>query len=340
VIAVEHLSKRFGGHVAVNDLSFEVGKGEVLGFLGPNGAGKTTTMRMVTGYLPPSHGAVSIDGQDLVNQPIEAKRRLGYLPENPPLYPELTITQFLNFVADIKDVPRPRRSAAVDRAIDRVNLREVASKRIGTLSKGFKQRVGLAQAIVHEPAVLVLDEPTSSLDPKQRVEVRDLIVALRGEHTVVLSTHILPEVSEVTDRVIIINRGRVMAVDSPDNLSQRLRGREEITVEVGGASVDDLRSALLSVAGVGSMQIGEPAGAVVTAKIQSALGVDVRGNVARALAARWQLLALRSESLSLEEIFLKLTGESPGPESMTRSAGPGSRIPDPGSPIPNPGEAP
>ncbi len=312
MIAVEHLSKRFGAHVAVNDLSFDVAKGEVLGFLGPNGAGKTTTMRMVTGYLPPSHGSVSIDGQDLLRRPIDAKRRLGYLPENPPLYPELTIRQFLNFVADIKDVPRARRKAAVDRAIDRANLREVAAKRIDTLSKGFKQRVGLAQAIVHEPAVLILDEPTSSLDPKQRVEVRDLIVALRGEHTVVLSTHILPEVSEVTDRVVIINRGRVMAVDSPNNLSQRLRGREEVTVEVGGASVEDLRNALFSISGVDGVHVDDPAGAVVTAKIQSALGVDVRGEVARALAARWRLLALRSESLSLEEIFLKLTAdESP-----------------------------
>jgi ABC-2 type transport system ATP-binding protein len=313
VISVEHLSKRFGAQVAVNDLSFEVDKGEVLGFLGPNGAGKTTTMRMVTGYLPPSEGTVSIDGCDLLSHPIEAKRRLGYLPENPPLYPELTITQFLDFVADIKDVPRARRRAAVDRAIDRANLREVASKRIGTLSKGFKQRVGLAQAIVHEPAVLILDEPTSSLDPKQRVEVRDLIVALRGEHTVLLSTHILPEVSEVTDRVVIINRGRVMAVDSPNSLSQRLRGREDVTVEVGGASVEDVRAALLSIAGVDGVHVDKPGRAFVTARIQSALGIDVRGDVARVLSVRWQLLALRSESLSLEEIFLKLTGDETPP---------------------------
>jgi ABC-2 type transport system ATP-binding protein len=320
VIAVEHLSKRFGAHVAVDDLSFEVARGEVLGFLGPNGAGKTTTMRMVTGYMPPSRGSVSVDGQDLLRSPVEAKRRLGYLPETPPLYPELTIAQFLNFVADIKDVPRGRRRAAVDRAIDRASLRDVASKRIGTLSKGFKQRVGLAQAIVHEPPVLILDEPTSSLDPKQRVEVRDLIAALRGEHTVVLSTHILPEVSEVTDRVVIINRGRVMAVDSPNNLSQRLRGREEVTVEVAGASAGELRVALLAIAGVDGIDIHEPAGDVVTARVQSALGVDVRGEVARALAARWQLLALRSESLSLEEIFLKLTAEtiSEGQEGGTR----------------------
>ena len=192
VITVQHLTKRFGSHTAVDDLSFEVTRGEVLGFLGPNGAGKTTSMRMVTGYLPPSRGSVAIDGHDLLKRPIDAKRRIGYLPENPPLYPELTVRQFLGFVAEIKDVQRARRAAAVDRALQRANLGDVAGKRIGTLSKGFKQRVGLAQAIVHEPPVLVLDEPTSSLDPKQRVEVRDLIAALRGEHTVLLSTQILP----------------------------------------------------------------------------------------------------------------------------------------------------
>jgi ABC-2 type transport system ATP-binding protein len=319
VITVQHLTKRFGAHIAVNDLSFEVGAGEVLGFLGPNGAGKTTTMRMVTGYLPPSQGSVSIDGQDLLRHPIEAKRRLGYLPENPPLYPELTIRQFLNFVADIKDVPRSKRAASVARAIDRANLREVAGKRISTLSKGFKQRVGLAQAIVHEPPVLVLDEPTSSLDPKQRVEVRDLIVGLRGEHTVVLSTHILPEVSQVTDRVVIINRGRVMAVDRPDNLSQRLRGREEIVAEVGGATAADIHRAASAVAGVDAVVVDDAGAGVVTARISSALGIDVRGDVARALAARWQLLALRSESLSLEEIFLKLTEDrSPEPRAQSR----------------------
>lgn len=309
MISVQHLTKRFGSHAAVNDLSFEVGAGEVLGFLGPNGAGKTTTMRMVTGFLPPSTGAVVIDGCDLLRHPIDAKRRLGYLPENPPLYPELTVRQYLRFVAEIKDVPRARRRACVDRALDRANLREVAGKRISMLSKGFKQRVGLAQAIVHEPRVLVLDEPTSSLDPKQRVEVRDLIAGLRGDHTVVLSTHILPEVAEVTDRVVIINRGRVMAVDSPSQLSDRLRGREEITAEVCGADAPTIREAIAAVPGVTRVSV-EPNGRdALVARIESQLGTDVRADVARTLAARWRLVALRSESLSLEEIFLKLTEE-------------------------------
>jgi ABC-2 type transport system ATP-binding protein len=310
VISVQHLTKRFGSHVAVDDLSFEVAAGEVLGFLGPNGAGKTTTMRMVTGFLPPSRGTVVIDGCHLLQQPIEAKRRLGYLPENPPLYPELTVRQYLHFVAEIKDVPRVRRRACVDRAIDRANLREVAGKRIAALSKGFRQRVGLAQAIVHEPKVLILDEPTSSLDPKQRVEVRDLIAALRGEHTVVLSTHILPEVSQVTDRVVIINRGRVMAVDSPDNLAQRLRGREDLTVEVGGATAAAVREAISAVPGVTRVDVEAAGQDRVTARVQSDLGTDIRGDVARALATRWRLLGLRSETLSFEEIFLKLTGDS------------------------------
>jgi ABC-2 type transport system ATP-binding protein len=309
VISVQHLTKRFGSYVAVTDLSFEVAAGEVLGFLGPNGAGKTTTMRMVTGFLPPSRGSVALDGCDLLREPIEAKRRLGYLPENPPLYPELTVRQYLNFVAEIKDVPRARRRACVDRAIDRATLREVANKRVAALSKGFKQRVGLAQAIVHEPKVLILDEPTSSLDPKQRVEVRDLLVGLRGEHTIILSTHILPEVSQITDRVVIINRGKVMAVDSPKNLSQRLRGREEVLVEVGGADAQSLREVVAAVPGVARVDVDELDGERLGARIQSDLGTDVRGDVARVLAARWRLLSLRSESLSLEEIFLKLTGD-------------------------------
>jgi ABC-2 type transport system ATP-binding protein len=311
VICVQHLTKRFGSHTAVSDLSFEVAPGEVLGFLGPNGAGKTTTMRMVTGFLPPSAGSVIIDGCHMLRDPIRAKRRLGYLPEHPPVYPELTVRQYLQFVAEIKDVPRARRNACVDRAMERANVTDVAGKRIAALSKGFKQRVGLAQAIVHEPPVLILDEPTSSLDPKQRVEVRDLIARLRGEHTVVLSTHILPEVSQVTDRVVIINRGTVMAVDTPGNLSQRLRGREEVTLEVGGGDPHEVREAIASGPGVRSVTLEEAGSERVYARVHSDLGTDVRADVARVLAARWRLLALRSESLSLEEIFLALTDKAP-----------------------------
>ena len=335
MISVNHLTKRFGGHAAVSDLTFEVRRGEVLGFLGPNGAGKTTTMRMVTGYLPPSAGTVSIGGFDLLEHPLEVKRRIGYLPENPPLYPELTVRRYLEFVADIKDVPRLRRAAQVDRAIERAVLGEVRDKRIAKLSKGFRQRVGLAQAIVHEPPVLILDEPTSSLDPKQRAEVRELIAELRGEHTVILSTHILSEVSQIAERVIILNRGKVMAVDAPARLSERLRGHDIVTAEIQvpqdgatlpgltafakatavekpGPSLPDpataVREAMQSISGVRHVSIDAPAGQPLQVRVESDAGSDVRGDVAAVVAARgWRLLGLRVETLSLEEIFLKLT---------------------------------
>jgi ABC-2 type transport system ATP-binding protein len=309
VITVENLTKRFGRHVAVDNLTFTVQAGEVLGFLGPNGAGKTTTMRMVTGYSPPTSGRIAIDGLDLLRDPIAIKRRIGYLPENPPLYPELTVRRFLEFVADIKDVPRSRRAAQINQAITRANLGEVSGKRIGTLSKGFRQRVGLAQAIVHEPPVLILDEPTSSLDPKQRVEVRDLVAALRGRHTVLLSTHILPEVSQIADRVVIINRGKVMAVDTPANLSRRMRGGELVVVDVSGATADELRDVLARIHGVTQVSATEDGG-TVTARVEADPDLDVRAEIAAAVASRgWRLHGLRIETLSLEEVFLKLTQE-------------------------------
>lgn len=320
MIEVIDLVKRYGTFTAVDGLTLRVPKGTLYGFLGPNGAGKTTTMRMVTGYLPPSRGRVVIDGCDLLERPIEAKRRIGYLPEHPPVYPELTVRQYLEFVSDVKDVPRSRRRAAVARALDRTSLTDVAGRRISTLSKGFTQRVGLAQAIVHEPPVLFLDEPTSSLDPRQRVEVRDLIAKLRGEHTVVLSTHILPEASEATDRVVIVNGGRVMAIDSAANLSHRLQAREEITLEVGGASAADVRRALAGVPGVAAVQVNASGASLVTVHVASDRGVDVRSDVARVVAARWRLLALRSESLSLEDVFLKLTAGA-GADALPPASG-------------------
>lgn len=309
MIRVEHLTKRFGRHVAVDDLTFTVEPGEVLGFLGPNGAGKTTTMRMVTGYSPPTAGRITIDGLDLLRHPIAIKRRIGYLPENPPLYPELSVRRFLEFVADIKDVPREKRAGQIAQAITRANLGEVADKRIGTLSKGFRQRVGLAQAIVHEPPVLILDEPTSSLDPKQRVEVRDLVAALRGRHTVLLSTHILPEVSQIADRVVIINRGKVMAVDTPANLSRLMRGGELVIVDVAGATPAALQTLLAQIKGVTTVAATETAG-IVTGRVEADPGSDVRADVAAAVAARgWRLHGLRTEMLSLEDVFLTLTQE-------------------------------
>ena len=309
MIRVENLTKRFGRHVAVDNLTFTVEPGEVLGFLGPNGAGKTTTMRMVTGYSPPTAGRITIDGLDLLRNPIAIKRRIGYLPENPPLYPELTVRRFLEFVADIKDVPRSKRAGQIEQAIARTNLQEVADKRISALSKGFRQRVGLAQAIVHEPPLLILDEPTSSLDPKQRVEVRDLVAALRGRHTVLLSTHILPEVSQIADRVVIINRGKVMAVDTPANLSRRVQGGELVVVDVTGGTAEEVRALMLRIKGVTDVAVTE-ADAIVTARVEADAVSDVRAEIAAAIASRgWRLHGLRTEALSLEDVFLKLTHE-------------------------------
>jgi ABC-2 type transport system ATP-binding protein len=325
VISVTHLSKKYGAFVAVDDLSFDVKEGEVLGFLGPNGAGKTTTMRMLTGYLPPSNGRIRIGGFDLYDHPINAKRLIGYLPENPPLYPEMSVRRYLRYVAALKDVPANKVGSAVDRAIEKARLGEVAGKRIAKLSKGFKQRVGLAQAIVHEPRVLILDEPTSSLDPKQRAEVRELIANLKGDHTFILSTHILPEVSDVADRVFILNRGKVMAVDSPRNLSTRLQVREVVNVELtvpadapaptGGRQLDAVRLAFEGLGGTGHVEVSETEAGTIRARLESGLGVDVRANVADLVVGRgWKLLGLASESLSLEQIFLRLTGDQEGKE--------------------------
>ena len=317
MISVTHLSKKYGAFIAVNDLSFEVAPGEVLGFLGPNGAGKTTTMRMVTGFLPPSHGRIRIGGFDLYDDPVKAKRLIGYLPENPPIYPEMTVRRYLRYVAALKDVPRGRTAVAVDRAIDKAKLGEVANKRIGKLSKGFKQRVGLAQAIVHEPKVLILDEPTSSLDPKQRAEVRELIVGLKGDHTVVLSTHILPEVSEVADRVFIIDRGNVMAVDTPANLGARLSAGEVVKVDLalpGGQNADDalnaVRSAFATLQGARQADVSVSDAGIVLVRLHSDVGVDLRADAARLVVGHgWKLLGLATETLSLEQIFLQLTGD-------------------------------
>ncbi len=323
MISVSNLSKRFGQFVAVDNLSFEVQAGEVLGVLGPNGAGKTTTMRMVTGYVPPSAGRVRIGGHDLYDRPVAAKKLIGYLPENPPLYPEMTVGRYLRFVAALKDVPQARLTSAVGQALERTRLADVTDERIGTLSKGCRQRVGLAQALVHEPPVLVLDEPTSSLDPKQRAEVRELIKTLRGYHTVLVSTHILPEVGEVADRVVILNRGRVMAVDTPGNLASRLRAREVACVELvapdieSEASGDAVQRTCCGVPGVERVEIDRQSKpGLIVAHLESPAGVDVRSAAAEAIVRQgWRLLSLSGETLSLEDIFLALTADDATPEA-------------------------
>lgn len=323
MISVSNLSKRFGQFVAVDNLSFEVQPGEVLGVLGPNGAGKTTTMRMVTGYVPPSAGRVRIGGHDLYDRPVAAKKLIGYLPENPPLYPEMTVGRYLRFVAALKDVPQARLTSAVGQAVSRTKLADVTDERIGTLSKACRQRVGLAQALVHEPPVLILDEPTSSLDPKQRAEVRDLIKELRGFHTVLVSTHILPEVSDVADRVVIMNRGRAMAVDTPQNLSGRLRAREVARLELvapdieSEASGDAVQRICCGVPGVERVEIDRQSKpGLILAQLESSAGIDVRSAAAEAVVRQgWCLLSLSGETLSLEDIFLALAAEDAAPDA-------------------------
>ena len=313
MIEVQNLTKRYGPFTAVDDVSFRVEKGEILGFLGPNGAGKTTTMRILTGYMPPTDGKAIVAGYDVFDQPIEAKRRTGYLPEVPPLYPDMTVRDYLMFVARIKGVPRAERKSRVGAIMERTRVADVATRHCGKLSKGYKQRVGLAQAILHNPDVLILDEPTAGLDPKQIIETRQLIKELAGDHTIILSTHILPEVSQTCQRVVIINKGRVVAVDSPENLTARLRGSETIYLQVDGGGAD-VAGALQTVAGVTRVSAGQGApgatGGVMAFEVNSEHGRDVRRDLAATVVTRgWGLLEMRAMRMSLEEIFLHLTTE-------------------------------
>jgi ABC-2 type transport system ATP-binding protein len=310
LIEVEHLTKRYGDTVAVEDISFRVERGEILGFLGPNGAGKTTTMRILTGYLPATAGTVRVAGFDVAEQSLEARRRIGYLPEQPPLYPEMTVTGYLDFVARIKGVPAAERRSRVDAAIAMTHLGEYRRELIKRLSRGYRQRVGLAQALVHDPEVVILDEPTVGLDPKQIIEVRHLIKKLRGNHTVILSTHILPEVSMTCDRVIIINKGRIAAVDTPANLTAQLRGGNLVRLELRGDR-NGLEQTLRQIPGVRQVSIEAlPDGGRLRVAVETEPGSDLRSRIAAAVVGRgWELYELRAVSLTLEEIFLRLTTE-------------------------------
>jgi len=293
---------------AVDDVTFRVERGEILGFLGPNGAGKTTTMRVITGYMPPTEGRVIVAGFDVFDQPIEAKRRTGYLPETPPLYPDMTVREYLTFVARIKGVPAAERKARVEQVMKRVWVTDMASRHCGKLSKGYRQRVGLAQAVLHNPDVLVLDEPTAGLDPKQIIETRQLIKELAGDHTIILSTHILPEVSQTCQRVVIINRGRVVAVDTPENLTHRLRGAETMYVLVEAPV--DATPALQAVAGVTRVTVADRHDRAIGYEVQGVRDADIRRELARTVVAQqWGLLELRPLRMSLEEVFLQVTTE-------------------------------
>lgn len=316
MIEVVNLSKRYGPVTAVNDITFRVEAGEVLGFLGPNGAGKTTTMRVITGYIPASEGTVVVAGHDVFEQPIEAKRRTGYLPETPPLYPDMTVREYLTFVARIKGVPRSETGERVDGVMKRTWVTDMADRHCAKLSKGYRQRVGLAQAIIHNPDVLVLDEPTAGLDPKQIIETRQLIRELGGTHTIVLSTHILPEVSQTCQRVVIINKGRVVAVDTRENLTARLSGEVTIYVQVA-APGDDVQQRLQQVPGVTRVTVAESKDGLASFEVDSERGRDVRRELAATIVGSgWGLLELRPVRMSLEDIFLSLTTEETSEQSQ------------------------
>jgi ABC-2 type transport system ATP-binding protein len=317
VIEVEHLTKRYGRITAVDDVSFRVERGEILGFLGPNGAGKTTTMRVLTGFMPATEGRAAVAGFDVFTQPIEAKRRTGYLPESPPLYVDMTVREYLAFVASIKRVPARERKARVDSVMERTRITDVADRHCGKLSKGYRQRVGLAQAILHNPDVLILDEPTAGLDPKQIIETRQLIRSLAGDHTIVLSTHILPEVSQTCQRVVIINKGKMVAVDTPDNLMHRLRGSETIYVDVDSSDAP-VEPVLAQVPGVIRITLADRHAGSVGYEVESERGRDVRRDIAQTvISSGWGLLELRPVRMSLEEIFLHLTTEEPAAEKSS-----------------------
>ena len=323
MIEVQHLTKQYGPFTAVQDVSFTAERGEILGFLGPNGAGKTTTMRVLTGYMPPTDGKAVVAGYDVIEQPLEAKRRTGYLPETPPLYPDMTVADYLMFCARIKGVPRPDRASRVKTTMERTRIADVATRQCAKLSKGYRQRVGLAQALLHNPEVLILDEPTAGLDPKQIIETRRLIKELGGEHTVILSTHILPEVSQTCQRVVIINKGRVVAVDTPENLTARLQGSGSIYVEVDSMGAD-AQPVLSAVAGVTGVTVSDRRGTATGYEVAMTADRDVRRELASTIVSRgWGLLELRSMRMSLEEIFLSLTTEetdSPAPAGEAASA--------------------
>lgn len=317
MIDVQNITKRYGDRTAIERVSFAVTKGEVLAFLGPNGAGKTTTMRILTCYMPASSGTAAVAGYDIFEQPQEVKKRIGYLPESPPLYSEMTVKEYLGFIARIKGISRKSRAQALARVLESCALTEVRNRLIGNLSRGYRQRVGLAQALIHNPEVLILDEPTNGLDPKQIIEMRQVIRQLSGQHTVILSTHILSEATAVCQRVIIIHEGRIVAVDTPESLSAQLRHSEKIRM-MFKTPQPETADVLRATPGVLSV-LHEPASDGQVFTVECELGRDLRAELAsQAVRRGWGLLELRAVVLSLEDVFLKLTQEEAGEQQKTQ----------------------
>jgi len=310
LIEVHDLTKYYGPTKAIEGVSFRVEKGEILGLLGPNAAGKTTTMRILTCYMPSSSGSAAVAGHDVFEDSLEVRRRIGYLPENPPLYDDMTTFRYLDFVSRIKGIDGRDRRRRIAGVMERCHLNDVRDTLIGKLSKGYRQRVGLAQALVHDPEVIILDEPTMGLDPKQIILVRELIKSLGGEHTVVLSSHILPEVSQTCGRVVIINQGRVVAEDTPENLTGQLKGAERLFLRVAGPA-DEAARKIATLPGVTAVT---PAGSTAEREhdfhVESQLKRDIRRELADLIVTSgWGLLELRPVGMSLEEVFLHLTTE-------------------------------
>jgi len=301
MINVVNLTKYYGEKTAISDISFQVKEGEVLGFLGPNGAGKTTTMRILTGYLKASAGEVSVVGHDVFTESLQARRLIGYLPENNPLYLDMTVRSFLYFMAEINSVPSKERKAAVDSAIKKCWLDDVQGRIIGRLSKGYRQRVGIAHAIVHNPKILILDEPTIGLDPRQIIQVRQMIRELRQSHTLIISTHILPEVSMTCDRALIINKGKFVAMGSPKELISRIKGENQIYLK-SKAPQDELEKKLAAISGV--QNVSQEADATL---VTTSAETDLRPQIAKTVVnSGWDLLEMQAKSFSMEDVFLEL----------------------------------
>jgi ABC-2 type transport system ATP-binding protein len=325
MITVKELTKRYAHNTAVDHISFTVEKGQIVGFLGPNGAGKTTTMRMLTCFLPPTSGNATVAGFDVLEKPLEVKRHIGYLPETPPLYLEMRTAEYLTFVGRIKGLVGSDLTKRVDYVLGRCAVADVKDKVLGKLSKGYRQRVGLAQAIIHNPDVLILDEPTAGLDPKQINETRDLIRSLAGDHTIILSTHILPEVEQTCQQVLIINKGKLVATDSVSNLQNRARGASSVLLEVAGRSgaLDTAvaQQRLQQVPGVSRVLFKETRDDRSIFEIEGDHNRSLRGDLARAVVeSGWNLNELRSSAVSLEEVFLQLTGADVANMSSNQTA--------------------
>lgn len=313
MIEVNNLVKRYGDHTAVDHLSFKIEKGKIYGFLGPNGAGKSTTMNIITGYIASTEGTVSIDGHDILEEPEKARKCIGYLPEQPPLYFDMTVLEYMRFAADLKKIPKNKKNEMIEEVMGRVKITDMKNRLIKNLSKGYRQRVGLAQAILGYPDVIILDEPTVGLDPKQIIEIRDLIKDLRQKHTVILSSHILSEVSAVCDYVLIISHGKLVASDTPENLSKLAAGSNNLSLVVKGDK-EKIRILLGEISGVRDISI-ESSGeeGEWNVKLTTEEHTDIREDVFFKMAeSRYPILEMQSKKVSLEEIFLELTEDGAG----------------------------